>query len=78
MLEAIRKRSASLVVKLLFGLLILSFAVWGIGDTIRGTIANQPAASVGDVDIPPQALQAEYQREVQRVSRALGGQVDIR
>jgi len=77
MLEAIRKRSASILVKLLFGLLILSFAVWGISDTITGNIANQPVASVGDLEIPPHVFQSEYQREAQRVRQALGGQLDV-
>ena len=37
MLDAMRKRTGSLVVKLFIGLLALSFAVWGIGDIFRGS-----------------------------------------
>ncbi|MFB3151038.1 MAG: SurA N-terminal domain-containing protein, partial [Alphaproteobacteria bacterium] len=32
MLQALRKQTGSWVVKILLGLLILSFAVWGIND----------------------------------------------
>ena len=35
MLEAIRKRAGSLVVKILFLFLVLSFVVWGIADVFR-------------------------------------------
>ena len=35
MLQAIRSRAGSFVVKLLFGLLILTFGIWGIGDIFR-------------------------------------------
>ena len=76
MLEAIRKRSTSFVVKGLLGLLILSFAVWGIGDVVSGRIADQPAATVGDIEIRPQHVSAEFRRELVRMQRVLGDTFD--
>jgi peptidyl-prolyl cis-trans isomerase D len=36
MLDTLRKNSSGWVVKILLGLLIISFAVWGVGDVFRG------------------------------------------
>ncbi len=35
MLQAIRSKAGSFVVKALFALLILTFGIWGIGDIFR-------------------------------------------
>jgi peptidyl-prolyl cis-trans isomerase D len=76
MLEAIRKRSASIMVKILFGLLILSFAAWGIGDIFRGRAGSRVLATVGDVDITPEQFSAEYQREMRNLQIRLGTAFD--
>lgn len=73
MLEAIRKRSGSILVKLLLGLLILSFAVWGIGDMVSGRITDAPVASVGGVDIRPRDVSIE----VRRLAPLMGGNFDM-
>ncbi|MEZ5774355.1 MAG: peptidyl-prolyl cis-trans isomerase [Hyphomicrobiaceae bacterium] len=64
MLEALRNSVGSFAVKILLGLLILSFAAWGVGDMLRNFGGNA-VVTVGGVDITPQ----DYQR---RFSRALG------
>ncbi len=74
MLDAIRKRTASIVVMGLIGILILSFVVWGIGDLLRVRIADV-VAEVGDVDIPPERLGAEFQRELNRLGNISGNQL---
>ena len=51
MLEAIRKRTGSFLVKGLLGLLVVSFAIWGIGDVFRGGSRGSMVAQVGDVEI---------------------------
>ena len=76
MLEAIRKRSASIVVKGLMGLLILSFAVWGIGDVISGRVADAPVATIGDFEIRADQLSSEFRRELVRMQRMLGDTFD--
>ncbi len=72
MLEAIRKRSASILVKILFALLILSFAAWGIDDMIRGVGRGGSVATVGGRAIAAQAVVAELERELRRFSASMG------
>ena len=76
MLGAIRKRSGSILVKLLLGLLILSFAAWGIDDVFRGRAANTSVARVGDREITPGQLGNDYRRELSRLQTAFGGNLD--
>lgn len=76
MLEAIRKRSASFLVKLLFLLLVLSFGLWGIGDVISPNPQNEWVAKVGDVVVTNQILRDEYQSELRRLRQVLGDNID--
>jgi|APTNR8051073442_1049403.scaffolds.fasta_scaffold04430_4 peptidyl-prolyl cis-trans isomerase D len=76
MLEAIRKRTASFVIKLLFLVLVLSFVVWGIGDVISPNRGPDWAAQVGDVTVPAEAFRDEYRQVVGRLSRAVGKPLD--
>jgi peptidyl-prolyl cis-trans isomerase D len=74
MLQAIRSKAGSLVVKILFGLLIISFGVWGIGDIFRTrTAAETTVASVGDLKIQADELQIALRREIDRMNSMLGG-----
>lgn len=50
MLSSLRKGAASWVAKIFIGILILSFAVWGVEGLILSS-PNQPLAEVGDVEI---------------------------
>jgi len=72
MLEALRKRSGSLIVKLMLALLVLSFAAWGVGDMINRAAAPDAAAMVGETTITPQQLQIEYRRDMNRLRQQLG------
>ena len=56
MLNFIRSHAASWVVKVLFVMLILSFAAWGIGDIFRLQHQAGPVITVGDVKIRREAL----------------------
>ncbi len=76
MLEAIRKRSGSIVIKILFFLLILSFAAWGVGDMITQATAPDSVATVGEETIQPQSLRREYSRELTRLRDQLGQSFD--
>jgi len=53
MLQAIRSKTGSLIVKALAGVLILSFAAWGIEDVIGTSASELSVATVGKQDIPP-------------------------
>lgn len=72
MLEAIRKRSASFLVKLLFGLLVLSFGLWGIADVFSPGQSDNWVAEVGDVRVSAATASNEYQRELRRLNTAFG------
>ena len=72
MLEAIRKRSASIVVKGLFVVLIAAFGVWGVGDVVRRTAFPSHVATVGDVEITPAQLEREIQRQLSVIQQQTG------
>lgn len=72
MLESIRAASQGLVgravLTVLLGLIVVSFAVWGIGDVFRGFGTNKIAA-VGRATIAPDQFRAAYQTAMQRYQR---------
>ncbi|MFC7477086.1 peptidyl-prolyl cis-trans isomerase [Dankookia sp. GCM10030260] len=77
MLTALRRLAGTWVAKGLFVLLILSFAVWGIGDVGRTLFA--PDTSLARVAGEPVTLeegQAAMRREMQRLARQLGSQFE--
>jgi peptidyl-prolyl cis-trans isomerase D len=74
MLDAMRRGVANLFVKLLLGLLIISFALWGIGDyVIRGPSQSTAVATVGKTEISREDFQKAVQDEIKLFSRQLGG-----
>src|SRR5437016_1798591 len=77
MLQAIRSRAGSLVVKLLFGLLILTFGVWGIGDIFRNRPTETVIVPVGDHSIRGEELQAAVRRELDRLREEFAAAVDL-
>lgn len=74
MLESLRKGASSWVAKLLFGILVVSFAFWGIGDVFRGFGTNT-LATVGGVALTPQQYDQLFQRELQSMSERAGRQL---
>jgi peptidyl-prolyl cis-trans isomerase D len=71
MLNSLRNSAGSWVVKILLGLLIVSFAIWGIGDIFRGG-GNQTLAKVGDREISPELFQRNYRNQIALVGAQLG------
>lgn len=78
MLQAIRSKAGSVVVKALFALLILTFGIWGIGDIFRNRPTDTTVATVGSQSIDANALQTALQPALERLSTQLGTQVDLR
>ena len=77
MLIAIRSTVASWSIKILFGVLIASFAVWGVGDIFRGGFqADTEVAEVGDLSITLKRLDRAFRREMARIAPAFGGEFD--
>ena len=62
------------VILILFAFLILSFAVWGIGDIFRG-YRSSSVAKVGSTEIDSMAYRAAFQNELQSLSQRFGKQI---
>jgi peptidyl-prolyl cis-trans isomerase D len=71
MLEALRKSSGGIIAKVFIGLLVLSFAIWGIGDIFRGVSARD-VAEVGSIKIDTETFRQAYQERLQQISRQIG------
>ncbi len=71
-----RQTLMSIGSKVLISLLVLSFAVWGIGDRLNFGAGNATTvATVGEQEIGRQAYVNEVQRQVSRLRRVLGNNV---
>ena len=77
MLQAIRSRAGSFVVKGLFGLLILTFGIWGIGDIFRNRPTDTVVATVGDESIRAEDLQSALRPALERLSTRFGSAIDL-
>ncbi|MEC9347416.1 MAG: SurA N-terminal domain-containing protein [Pseudomonadota bacterium] len=60
-----------IAVYILFGLLILSFAAWGIGDYLTGP-TDSTVATVGDVEVDGRTFSREASRRLQLMQRQQG------
>jgi peptidyl-prolyl cis-trans isomerase D len=78
MLNGLRRAGQSIVGKIiatvLFGILIVSFAIWGIGDIFRATPQNV-VAKVGRTEISVDQFRTAFNREIQRLNRRFGGRL---
>ncbi|HEY3912108.1 MAG TPA: SurA N-terminal domain-containing protein [Stellaceae bacterium] len=77
MLQAIRSKAGSWFVKALFGLLIVTFGIWGIGDIFRNRTPDTVVATVGGQTIDAEALQTAVQPALERLSTQTGSAVDL-
>jgi len=74
MLESLRKTTGSWITKIFLGLLVLSFAVWGIADIFRD-FGTSAIAKVGETEVETIAFQSAYRRELGTVAARLGRQL---
>jgi peptidyl-prolyl cis-trans isomerase D len=72
MLDAMRRGVANLLAKLLLGLLIIAFAVWGIGDYLVRGPQQGALATVGNTEISTDEYKQAYAIEMQVVAEKLG------
>jgi len=77
MLQAIRSKAGSFIVKLLFGLLILTFGIWGIGDIFRTRSSDTAIATVGAHVIRADELQTALRRALEQLSARFGSSIDL-
>ena len=76
MLDAMRRGALNWMAKVLLGLLIIAFAVWGVADVFRnfgrGTIAR-----VGSIEITSDEYRQAYQTELESISRRFGRRLTV-
>ncbi|MFA7305328.1 MAG: SurA N-terminal domain-containing protein [Hyphomicrobium sp.] len=68
MLDAMRRGAQTPVAKLLFGLLCVSFAIWGVADVFQGR-GRGAVAKVGHTEISAEEFRRSYQNELDRIAR---------
>ncbi|MBX9588697.1 MAG: SurA N-terminal domain-containing protein [Hyphomonadaceae bacterium] len=74
MLDSMRRGVTNIFTKFLLALLIVAFAVWGIGDVVRRSTQGA-LAKVGSTEITTDEYRQAYQDELQSVSRRLGHRI---
>jgi peptidyl-prolyl cis-trans isomerase D len=74
MLDALRRGSTGWIAKLLFALLVLSFAVWGVADVFTGW-GRGALAKVGSHDIRVEDYQRAFQNEINLISQQSGRRI---
>src|SRR5262245_48007344 len=72
MLDAMRRGVANVFAKGLLAILVVAFAVWGIGDIVRRPWTNTSLATVGSTQITAEAFQQAYKDEMQSLARRFG------
>lgn len=77
MMEKLRKQAAKILMSFLFGMLILSFAIWGIGDIFRGSARTTTIAEVGGSEIDAQLFNQYLTRDINRLQAQFGGRLEI-
>jgi len=68
MLEALRRGAQTRVAKVLFGILVFSFGIWGVADVFRGW-GQGYIAKVGHTEISAEEFRRSYQQELDRLSQ---------
>ncbi len=78
MLINLRRLGGKWVLGIFSGLIIASFAVFGIGDVIRSIASRSVSAIavVGDVEIPGTEIRREFNRQMNRLQPLFGNQLD--
>ena len=71
MLDTMRKYASGWVAQVLIGILIISFAIWGIAGALSGIHVNT-VAQVGNTDITVVDFDRAYRSEIENLSRRFG------
>ena len=76
MLQAIRSKAETYIIKVLFALLTASFALWGIGDIFRNWGIDTSVAKVGSRDIGVDQVSKEARAEIDQLRQVLPNGID--
>jgi len=77
MLEFLRNGVRTWYFKALLGLLVLSFAIWGVGDIFTPGLSGNTVIKVGKIEIGSQQFSSAFQRQMQNLSRTLGSNFTV-
>lgn len=77
MLDALRSRASSWVVKVLLGLLVLSFVIWGIGDVFRNTAPRDTVAKVDGLPVSTASVEREARARMNQLQQQMGGRLPV-
>jgi peptidyl-prolyl cis-trans isomerase D len=72
MLAIFRRSLATWPVRVFFGILVLSFGLWGVADVIRNLGSDSAVAGVAGQSIEMPELQAAYRRNLSQYTRMRG------
>jgi peptidyl-prolyl cis-trans isomerase D len=73
MLQSLFKASGSIYMRVLFGVLLIAFIIFGIGDVFRNKTGSGDVATVGDHHITPDQLMKQMQQQ----TRQYQGRIDM-
>ncbi len=71
MLNTIRDNAGGPAAKILIGVLVMAFAVWGIADIFRG-FGSDVVITAGSTEIPAERFNAEYRQRLNEFSERVG------
>lgn len=72
MLDSLRNVAQTWVVKVLMGLLVISFAGWGVSSTILGVVSGGAAIRAGHSEVSPVDYRLAYDRQLAALSQQFG------
>jgi peptidyl-prolyl cis-trans isomerase D len=72
MLDSLRNVAQTWVVKVLMGLLVVSFAGWGVSSTVLGAISGSAAISAGHSEVSALDYRLAYDRQLAALSQRFG------
>lgn len=75
MLQTFREHSGGIFAKIIFGLIIASFALFGVGDMFRSYSNRRPLATVGGTNIGQDEFQHDYDHMMKNVQIAFKGKI---
>ncbi|MEK0081553.1 SurA N-terminal domain-containing protein [Benzoatithermus flavus] len=78
MLDALRTHATGPVAKVLFGILVVSFAIWGIGDIFRAPHGGGSLARVDGTDITAREVTNEFENRWRQLQQQFGNNLDRR
>jgi peptidyl-prolyl cis-trans isomerase D len=77
MLEAIREHAQGWIAKIILGLIVLSFAIWGVDWYFQGGGQEAPVASIDDGEIGQSEFFQALKSQKESLEESMGGKVDV-